>query len=134
VLECSNEEAEKQIKGQVTSMQSHVVLILYSIFMAISIFFIILTILAYYFTPELKSLHGKCIIFQSGTLAVAYVGFIIIHQTGSFSHIAVCKISGCITLALYNFNQMKMVSFAFYSLCSVCILIVLIFLDQLHVL
>lgn len=94
MLECLNEEVEKQTKGQGTLLKSRVVYILYNVFMAISIVFIILTILAYIFTPEMKSLHGKCIIFQSGTLAVAYVGFIIIHQTGSFSHIAVCKISG----------------------------------------
>jgi uncharacterized membrane protein len=94
VLECLTEEGKEDRNKQSTSTKSRVVYILYSVFMAISIVFISLTILAYIYTPEMKSLHGKCIVLQSGTLAVAYVGFIVLHQTGASSHIVLCKITG----------------------------------------
>lgn len=129
MVECSNYEDTSEHTS--TLLKSRVIYILYDVFMAISIFFIILTILAYIFTPEMKNLHGKCIIFQCAALAVAYIGFIILHLTGSDNHIVLCKISGIILMLGKNMLILLIPSYC--SLYSIFFHVEFFLLDQLHV-
>jgi len=77
-----------------TSPNKSVKFYIYPVFMIISILFLLMTIVAYYLTPEMKTLQGKCIVCQAATLMLAFFGFVVSYLTGSFSHIIVCRVFG----------------------------------------
>jgi hypothetical protein len=67
---------------------------LYSFFMFISIFFLLLVLVAFFTSPEMQNLHGKSIACQSGTLMVAFIALTVIYLAGADSSLVVCKIFG----------------------------------------
>ncbi|CAB3386563.1 Hypothetical predicted protein [Cloeon dipterum] len=82
---------------------------IYPVFMIFSIICLLLTLLAFFFTPEMRNLHGKSIACQSFTLMMAYIG---LTRTEKYMP----KISG-ITFAYMAFGFLLS---SFYWLNTMC--------------
>ncbi|XP_065353648.1 G-protein coupled receptor Mth2-like [Cloeon dipterum] len=72
-------------------------LIVYRIFFVISAIFLLLTIAALCLTQELRSVHVRSVLCQSGSLLLTFVGLTVISITGDTVHIYICKITCFIT-------------------------------------
>ncbi|CAB3381916.1 Hypothetical predicted protein [Cloeon dipterum] len=58
-------DAETEVDIEMTEASNSIKYMVYPVFMVISIFCLLLTLLAFVFTPEMRNLHGKSIACQS---------------------------------------------------------------------
>ncbi|XP_065336052.1 G-protein coupled receptor Mth2-like [Cloeon dipterum] len=85
---------------------------IYPVFMIFSIICLLLTLLAFVFTPEMRNLHGKSIACQSFTLMMAYIGLTITYFSGTDSNLVVCK--------LFAYMSFGFLLSSFYWLNTMC--------------
>ncbi|CAB3385124.1 Hypothetical predicted protein [Cloeon dipterum] len=92
---------------------------LYPPFFILSSIFLILTILAFALTPEIKSFHTKCVVCHSACLAVAFIALTVNYLRGDSTERVLCFTIGY--TALYSFHA------SMFWLNSMCIDIFLTF-------
>ncbi|CAB3381918.1 Hypothetical predicted protein [Cloeon dipterum] len=85
---------------------------IYPVFMIFSIICLLLTLLAFFFTPEMRNLHGKSIACQSFTLMMAYIGLTVTYFSGTDSKLIVCK--------LFAYMAFGFLLSSFYWLNTMC--------------
>ncbi|CAB3386562.1 Hypothetical predicted protein [Cloeon dipterum] len=85
---------------------------IYPVFMIFSIICLLLTLLAFVFTPEMRNLHGKSIACQSFALMMAYIGLTVTYYSGTDSHLIVCK--------LFAYMAFGFLLSSFYWLNTMC--------------
>ncbi|KAG8239839.1 hypothetical protein J437_LFUL011465 [Ladona fulva] len=73
VYHCSNVSNIKEEPDSLPSIRTVIVHIIYPIGMFISIFFLIITFFVYAYIPELRNLHGKCLLCHVASLLTGYV-------------------------------------------------------------
>ncbi|CAB3383419.1 Hypothetical predicted protein [Cloeon dipterum] len=66
---------------------------IYKILVAISVVFLTMTLVALCVSPERHSVHMRSVVFQSGSLLVAFVGTLFNYATGHDSNFYVCRIT-----------------------------------------
>jgi hypothetical protein len=60
----------------------------------VSAFFLLLTLIAFFLSPEFNNLHGRSMACQAGSLLIMYLGMTLIYLTGATVHITVCITTG----------------------------------------
>jgi hypothetical protein len=87
VIVCNDEmEAEKMV----TNLKFKI----YPAFFIMSAVFLLLTLIAFFVTPEHNTVHGRSVVCQSGSLLIVYVCMTINYLTGETSNDQVCIIVG----------------------------------------
>ncbi|XP_065334594.1 G-protein coupled receptor Mth2-like [Cloeon dipterum] len=86
-------DVETEVEIEMTETSNSTKYMVYPVFMIISIVCLLLTLLAFVFTPDMRNLHGKSIACQSFTLMMAYIGLTVVQTCGSIMHgTTTCKI------------------------------------------
>jgi len=67
---------------------------IYPAFFIMSAIFLLLTLIAFFLTPDHNTLHGRSIVCQSGCLLIMYIGLTINYLSGETNQIEVCQITG----------------------------------------
>lgn len=87
VISCNDEmELEK--------MMANLKFKIYPAFFIMSAIFLLLTLIAFYLTPDHNNVHGRSVVCQSGSLLIVYIGLTINYLTGDTNKDQVCIIVG----------------------------------------
>ncbi|XP_065353646.1 G-protein coupled receptor Mth2-like [Cloeon dipterum] len=89
---------------------------IYPIFFVISAVFLLLTLIAFFLTPDHHTIHVRSVVCQSGSLLMAYIGLTINYTIGDTSHINTCIITAYVTyyFLLANFFWLNVMCIDIY--------------------
>ncbi|KAG8239840.1 hypothetical protein J437_LFUL011466 [Ladona fulva] len=82
VYHCSNVSNINEEPDSLPSICTTIIYIIYPIGIFTSIIFLIITLFVYAYIPELRNLHGKCLLCHIASLLTAYVFLVLVQVLG----------------------------------------------------
>jgi hypothetical protein len=68
--------------------------LIYPSFFVVSAFFLLLTLIAFFLSPEFDNLHGRSMACQAGSLLIMYLGMTLIYIMGTTIQLSLCITTG----------------------------------------
>ena len=68
--------------------------LIYPSLFVVSAFFLLLTLIAFFLSPEFDNLHGRSMACQAGSLLIMYLGMTLIYIMGTTIQLSLCITTG----------------------------------------